>query len=120
MGNKPSTPPNDEKTRHEQLVEELHYHTTEDMIEYNKKTKKPYKSPKKDYKDFFNEFKKIFNEEKIYLIVDENTIQHIDYLEENFSVTSTHLKLESGEKNKTFNSVLKIWDFLNRNNVKSS
>ena len=71
-------------------------------------------------KSFFNEFKKIFNEEKIYLIVDENTIQHIDYLEENFSVTSTHLQLESGEKNKTFNSVLKIWDFLNRNNVKSN
>lgn len=71
-------------------------------------------------KSFFKEFKKIFNEEKIYLIVDENTIQHIDYLEENFSVTSTNLQLESGEKNKTFNSVLKIWDFLNRNNVKSS
>ena len=71
-------------------------------------------------KSFFKEFKKIFNEEKIYLIVDENTIQHIDYLEENFSFTSTHLQLESGEKNKTFNSVLKIWDFLNRNNVKSN
>ena len=71
-------------------------------------------------KSFFKEFKKIFNEEKIYLIVDENTIQHIDYLEENFSVTSTNLQLESGEKNKTFNSVLKIWDFLNRNNVKSN
>ena len=53
--------------------------------------------------------KKIFNEEKIYLIVDENTIQHIGYLEEKFLVTSTHLKLESGEKNKTFNSVLKIY-----------
>ena len=71
-------------------------------------------------KSFFKEFKKIFNEEKIYLIVDENTIQHIDYLEENFSVTSTYLELESGEKNKTFNSVLKIWDFLNCNNIKSS
>ena len=71
-------------------------------------------------KSFFKEFKKIFNEEKIYLIVDENTIQHIDYLEENFSVTSTHLELEIGEENKTFNSVLKIWDFLNRNHVKSS
>jgi 3-dehydroquinate synthase len=71
-------------------------------------------------KRFFKEFKKIFNEEKIYLIVDENTIQHIDYLEENFSVTSTHLELESGEENKTFSSVLKIWDFLNRNHVKSS
>ena len=71
-------------------------------------------------KSFFEEFKKIFGGKKIYLIVDENTFQHINYLEENFSVTSTHLKLESGEKNKTFNSVLKIWDFLNRNNVKSS
>lgn len=71
-------------------------------------------------KSFFEEFKKIFEGKKIYLIVDENTFQHINYLEENFSVTSTHLKLESGEKNKTFNSVLKIWDFLNRNNVKSS
>ena len=71
-------------------------------------------------KSFFEEFKKIFEGKNIYLIVDENTFQHINYLEENFSVTSTHLKLESGEKNKTFNSVLKIWDFLNRNNVKSS
>ena len=71
-------------------------------------------------KSFFEEFKKIFEGKKIYLIVDENTFQHINYLEENFSVTSTHLKLESGEKNKTFNSVLKIWDFLNRNNVKSN
>ena len=73
-----------------------------------------------DIKSFFKEFKKIFEGKKIYLIVDENTFQHINYLEENFSVTSTYLKLESGEKNKTFNSVLKIWDFLNRNNVKSS
>ena len=71
-------------------------------------------------KSFFKEFKNIFKEKKIYLIVDENTIEHVNYLEENFSVTSTHLKLESGEKNKTFESVLKIWDFLNRNNVKSS
>ncbi|MDA9665925.1 3-dehydroquinate synthase [Bacteroidota bacterium] len=71
-------------------------------------------------KSFFKEFKNIFKEKKIYLIVDENTIEHINYLEENFSVTSTYLKLESGEKNKSFNSVLKIWDFLNRNNVKSS
>ena len=71
-------------------------------------------------KSFFEEFKKIFEGKKIYLIVDENTFQHINYLEENFSVTSTHLKLESVEKNKTFNSVLKIWDFLNRNNVKSN
>ena len=73
-----------------------------------------------DIKSFFKEFKKIFEGKKIYLIVDENTFQHINFLEENFSVTSTYLKLESGEKNKTFNSVLKIWDFLNRNNVKSS
>ena len=71
-------------------------------------------------KSFFKEFKNILKEKKIYLIVDENTIQHINYLEENFSVTSTHLKLESGEKNKTFNNVLKIWDFLNNHNVKSS
>ena len=71
-------------------------------------------------KSFFKEFKNIFKEKKIYLIVDENTFQHINYLEENFSVTSTHLKLESGEKNKTFKNVLKIWDFLNCNNVKSS
>ena len=71
-------------------------------------------------RSFFEEFKNIFSGKKIYLIVDENTYQHINYLEENFSVTSTHLKLESGEKNKTFNSVLKIWDFLNCNNVKSS
>ena len=71
-------------------------------------------------KSFFKEFKNIFKGKNIYLIVDENTFQHINYLKENFSVTSTHLKLESGEKNKTFNNVLKIWDFLNRNNVKSS
>ena len=71
-------------------------------------------------KSFFKEFKNIIREKKIFLIVDENTIEHINYLEENFSVTSTYLKLESGEKNKTFNNVLKIWDFLNRNNVKTS
>ena len=71
-------------------------------------------------KTFFKEFKDIFDGKKIYLIVDENTFQHINYLEETFSVTSTHLKLESGEKNKNFNNVLKIWNFLNRNNVKSS
>ena len=71
-------------------------------------------------KSFYEEFKKIFEGKKIYLIVDENTFQHINYLEDNFLVSSTHLKLESGENNKTFNSVLKIWDFLNRNNVKSS
>ena len=71
-------------------------------------------------KTFFKEFKDIFEGKKIYLIVDENTFQHINYLEETFSVTSTHLKLESGEKNKNFNNVLKIWNFLNRNNVKSS
>ena len=71
-------------------------------------------------KSFFKEFKNIFKEKKIYLIVDENTIEHINYLEDNLSVNSTILKLESGEKNKTFNSVLKIWDFLNSNNVKSS
>ena len=71
-------------------------------------------------KSFFKEFKNIIREKKIFLIVDENTIEHINYLEENFSVSSTYLKLESGEKNKTFNNVLKIWDFLNRNNVKTS
>ena len=84
------------------------------------KINKPLEIYQGNIKSFFKEFKKIFNEENIYLIVDENTIQHIDYLEENFSVNSTHLKLESGEKNKTFDSVLKIWDFLNINNVKSS
>ncbi len=71
-------------------------------------------------KSFFKEFKNIIREKKIFLIVDENTIEHINYLEENFSVSSTYLKLESGEKNKTFNNVLKIWDFLNRNNLKTS
>ena len=84
------------------------------------KTSKPVQIYQGKIKSFFKEFKNIFKENKIYLIVDENTIQHINYLEENFSVRSIHLKLESGEKNKTFNSVLKIWDFLNRNNVKSS
>ena len=84
------------------------------------KTSKPVEIYQGTIKNFFKEFKNIFKEKKIYLIVDENTIEHINYLEENFSVTSTHLKLESGEKNKTFNSVLKIWDFLNRNNIKSS
>jgi 3-dehydroquinate synthase len=84
------------------------------------KINKPLKIYQGTIKSYFKEFKNIFKEKKIYLIVDENTFQHINYLEENFSVTSTYLKLKSGEKNKTFNSVLKIWDFLNRNNVKSS
>ena len=81
------------------------------------KKSKPVEIYQGTIKSFFKEFKNILKEKKIYLIVDENTIEHINYLEENFSVTSTHLKLESGEKNKTFNSVLKIWDFLNRNNI---
>lgn len=84
------------------------------------KKSKPVEIYQGTIKSFFKEFKNILKEKKIYLIVDENTIEHINYLEENFLVTSTHLKLESGEKNKTFNSVLKIWDFLNRNNIKSS
>jgi len=84
------------------------------------KINKPLKIYQGTIKSYFKEFKNIFKEKKIYLIVDENTFQHINYLEENFSVTSTYLKLKSGEKNKTFNSVLKIWDFLNIHNVKNS
>ena len=84
------------------------------------KTSKPVEIYQGTIKSFFKEFKHIFKEKKIYLIVDENTIKHVSYVEENFSVASTHLKLESGEKNKNFDSVLKIWDFLNINNVKSS
>ena len=83
------------------------------------KINKPVEIYQGTIKSFFEEFKNL-RRKKIYLIVDENTFQHINYLEDNFLVSSTHLKLESGEKNKTFNSVLKIWDFLNRNNVKSS
>ena len=71
-------------------------------------------------KGFFKEFKNILEEKKVYLIVDENTVQHINYVEEKLSVSSTYLKLESGEKNKTFNNVLKIWGFLNHHNVKSN
>ena len=76
------------------------------------KTSKPVQIYQGKIKSFFKEFKNIFKENKIYLIVDENTIQYINYLEENFSVRSIHLKLESGEKNKTFNSVLKINQYL--------
>ena len=90
------------------------------MLSKKSKTSKPVEIYQGTIKSFFKEFKNILKEKKIYLIVDENTIEHINYMEENFLVTSTHLKLESGEKNKTFNSVLKIWDFLNRNNIKSS
>jgi 3-dehydroquinate synthase len=84
------------------------------------KTSKPVQIYQGKIKSFFKEFNNIFKEKKIYLIVDENTIQHINYLKENLSIRFIHLKLESGEKNKTFNSVLKIWEFLNLNNVKSS
>ena len=84
------------------------------------KINKPVEIYQGTIKSFFKEFNNISKEKKIYLIVDENAVQHINYLEENFSFRSTHLKIESGEKNKTFNSVLKIWDFLNRHNVKNS
>ena len=56
------------------------------------KTSKPVQIYQGKIKSFFKEFKNIFKENKIYLIVDENTIQHINYLEENFSVRSMHLK----------------------------
>ena len=65
-------------------------------------------------KGFFKEFKNILEEKKVYLIVDENTVQHINYVEEKLSVSSTYLKLESGEKNKTFNNVLKIYVYFIR------
>ena len=84
------------------------------------KTNKPVEIYQGKIKGFFKEFKNILKEKKVYLIVDENTVQHINYVEEKLSVSSTYLKLESGEKNKTFNNVLKIWSFLNHHNVKSN
>ena len=71
-------------------------------------------------KSFSKELKNILGERKMYLIVDENTTQYIQYLEKCTSTSSTHLKLESGEKNKNYKNVLKIWDFLNHNQLKAN
>ena len=56
----------------------------------------------------------------MYLIVDENTSQYVNYLEKSLSISATYLELENGEKNKNFNSVLKVWKFLNHNNLKTN
>ena len=69
---------------------------------------------------FSKELKNILGEKKMYLIVDENTSQYVDYLEKSLSISPTYLELENGEKNKNFNSVLKVWNFLNHNNLKTN
>ena len=69
---------------------------------------------------FSKELKNILGEKKMYLIVDENTSQYVDYLEKSLSISATYLELENGEKNKNFNSVLKVWKFLNHNNLKTN
>ena len=69
---------------------------------------------------FSKELKNILGEKKMYLIVDENTSQYVNYLEKSLSISATYLELENGEKNKNFNSVLKVWNFLNHNNLKSN
>lgn len=69
---------------------------------------------------FSKELKNILGEKKMYLIVDENTSQYVDYLEKSLSISPTYLELENGEKNKNFNSVLKVWKFLNHNNLKTN
>ncbi|MEJ6753991.1 MAG: 3-dehydroquinate synthase [Flavobacteriales bacterium] len=69
---------------------------------------------------FSKELKNILGEKKMYLIVDENTSQYVNYLEKSLSISATYLELENGEKNKNFNSVLKVWNFLNHNNLKTN
>ena len=69
---------------------------------------------------FSKELKNILGEKKMYLIVDVNTSQYVNYLEKSLSISATYLELENGEKNKNFNSVLKVWKFLNHNNLKTN
>ena len=69
---------------------------------------------------FSKELKNILGEKKMYLIVDENTSQYVNYLEKSLSISATYLELENGENNKNFNSVLKVWNFLNHNNLKTN
>jgi 3-dehydroquinate synthase len=69
---------------------------------------------------FSKELKNILGGKKMYLIVDENTSQYVNYLEKSLSISATYLKLENGENNKNFNSVLKVWNFLNHNNLKTN
>lgn len=69
---------------------------------------------------FSKELKNILGEKKMYLIVDENTSQYVNYLEKSLSISATYLELENGENNKNFNSVLKVWKFLNHNNLKTN
>lgn len=69
---------------------------------------------------FSKELKNILGEKKMYLIVDVNTSQYVNYLEKSLSISATYLELENGENNKNFNSVLKVWNFLNHNNLKTN
>tara|TARA_B110000902_G_scaffold87146_1_gene103544 strand:+ start:752 stop:1777 length:1026 start_codon:yes stop_codon:yes gene_type:complete len=69
---------------------------------------------------FSKELKNILGGKKMYLIVDENTSQYVNYLEKSLSISATYLELENGENNKNFNSVLKVWNFLNHNNLKTN
>ena len=69
---------------------------------------------------FSKELKNILGEKKMYLIVDVNTSQYVNYLEKSLSISATYLELENGENNKNFNSVLKVWKFLNHNNLKTN
>ena len=47
---------------------------------------------------FSKELKNILGEKKMYLIVDENTSQYVNYLEKSLSISATYLELENGEK----------------------
>ena len=69
-----------------------------------------------------NDFKKNINnylgDNSMYLIVDQNTVEYIDYISKSISKNIIHLILPHGEKNKTLENVSKVWDFLKKNKLK--
>ena len=73
---------------------------------------------------YFGTIKELLEQLKIYLggnkkilVFDENTDCYIKDFQDVFSDDFISLKLKSGEENKNLNSISKIWDFLNTNNI---
>lgn len=69
-----------------------------------------------------NDFKKNINsylgDNSMFLIVDQNTVEYIDYISKSISKNIIHLVLPQGERNKTLENVSKVWDFLKKNKLK--
>jgi 3-dehydroquinate synthase len=68
-------------------------------------------------KELLEQLKSYLGSNKTILVLDENTDCYLKDFQDVFGVDFTFLKLKSGEENKNLNSISKIWDFLNTNNI---